>query len=43
MLERDIPAFLVKLGKAVAQSGMDYTAWAAKNPQGVSEIAAEYL
>lgn len=39
----DIPAFLVKVGKTVAASGMDYKAWKKANPEGVAEIAKEYL
>ena len=43
MLEADIPAFLVRLGKTVAESGMRYDQWLEANPQGVSELAKEYL
>lgn len=43
ILEADIPAFLVALGKTVAASGMRYDAWLAANPQGVRAIAAAYL
>ena len=42
MLEGDIPAFLVKLGRAVAASGMGYAAWRAANPGALEAIAAEY-
>ncbi|MCI6375375.1 MAG: nitrite/sulfite reductase [Clostridiales bacterium] len=42
MLEGDIPAFLVKLGQAVADSGMSYGAWRAANPGALEQIAAEY-
>ena len=42
MLEGDIPAFVVKLGRAVADSGMDYAAWRAANPGALEQIAAEY-
>ena len=42
MLEGDIPAFLVKLGQAVAASGMSYGAWRAANPGALEQIAAEY-
>ena len=41
--EEEIPVFLVKLGKAVAESGLDFEAWQAQNPEGVKKIAEEYL
>lgn len=43
ILEEQIPAFLVELGKAVTESGMDYAAWNAQNPGRFEEIAAPYL
>ena len=43
ILEEEIPEFLVKLGKAVADSGLDYDSWIAKNRTQLDEIAAEYL
>lgn len=43
MLQSRIPDFLVKLGKAAAQSGMDYQAWNEARPQGIDEIAGEFL
>lgn len=43
LFEKDIPAFLVKLGKTVAATGLGYDEWLAKNPTGVDEVAAEYL
>lgn len=43
VLEDKIPELLVKLGKAVAESSMDYTAWNERNPRGLEEIASEYL
>lgn len=43
ILETKIPEFLVKLGKAVSESGMDFAAWNAKYPTGINEIAAEYI
>ncbi|MGN0772520.1 MAG: nitrite/sulfite reductase, partial [Candidatus Ventricola sp.] len=42
MLEGDIPSFLVKLGQAVADSGMDYKAWRQANPGALEEIARAY-
>lgn len=42
ILETKIPEFLVKLGQAVAASGLDYGAWKEQNPEGVREIASEY-
>ena len=43
ILADEIPAFVVELGKAVASSGMDFTAWRAANPDGIDRIAAPYL
>lgn len=43
LLESDIPAFLVELGRTVARSGMDYAAWAVANPQGIEAVAAPYI
>ena len=43
ILEGDIPAFLVELGKAVAASGKDYAAWSAADPSAIDRIAAPYL
>ena len=42
MLEGDIPAFLARLGQAVADSGMDYAAWRQANPGALEEIARAY-
>ena len=38
-----IPEFVVKLGKTVAESGLDFTAWNQKNPKALEAVAAEYL
>lgn len=43
ILEKDIPDFLVELGKAVAASGKDYAKWNDENPHKVDEIASRYL
>lgn len=43
MLESDIPAFLVELGKTVAASGLDFYAWNEANPDGIKELAAKYI
>lgn len=40
--EQDIPAFLVRLGKTVADSGQDYASWNASHPGALEELAAEY-
>ena len=42
ILETEIPAFVVELGKTVAESGMDFAAWNRANPDGVAQIAAPY-
>jgi len=43
ILETAIPDFLVKLGKAVAESGKDFAAWNAAEPDGIDKVAAEFL
>ena len=43
MLETAIPGFLVKLGTAVADSGMDYEAWSKACPDSLDLIAKEFL
>lgn len=43
ILESEIPAFLVELGKTVAASGMDFAAWREREPDGIDRIAAPYL
>ncbi len=43
ILEADIPKFIVKLGKCVEESGLDFISWKEKNPEGIEKIAAEYL
>lgn len=43
ILADNIPGFLVQLGRAVADSGMDFAAWLAENPNGIEEQAAPYL
>jgi len=43
ILETEIPAFFVTLGKTVAASGMDYAEWIRKNPRGLEEAAAQYV
>ena len=42
ILETEIPAFVVELGRTVAESGMDFAAWNRANPDGVAQIAAPY-
>ncbi len=38
-----IPEFLVRLGKAVAETGLDYTAWRKENPGALEKLAEEYI
>jgi ferredoxin-nitrite reductase len=42
ILETRLPEFLVKLGRAVAGSGLEFDAWRAQNPEKIREIAEEY-
>ncbi len=43
MLEGQIPNFLCALGHAVKDSGMDFEAWFAKDPERIETIAASFL
>lgn len=43
ILETDIPAFLVKLGKTVAASGKGFAEWVAENPDGIDDAAQEFV
>lgn len=43
ILESEIPAFLVELGKTVAASGKNFAAWREIDPEGIDRIAAPYL
>ena len=43
ILEDQIPAFLLELGKTVAASGMTYEQWAAKDPAAIDAVAAPYI
>ena len=38
-----IPEFIVKLGNTVKDSGLGWDEWFAANPDGIKEVAAEYL
>ena len=43
ILESEIPAFLVELGKTVAASDKGFAAWRESDPEGIDRIAAPYL
>ena len=43
MLEAEIPAFLVELGKTVAASGMKFDDWNAADPEAIERVAAPYV
>ena len=43
MMEKDIPEFLVKLGRSAADSGLDYASWNQQNPEGLEKIAQGYI
>ncbi len=43
MLQEQIPAFLVELGKAVENSGMNYQEWIEGHEEDAKEIAKKYL
>ncbi len=40
---KDMPELLVKIGRAVAKSGMTYQEWERENPDGVKMLAQKYL
>lgn len=43
VLEKDIPAFLVELGRTVAASGRDFAAWYAADSSAFDRVAVKYL
>lgn len=43
ILEEDIPQFLVKLGQAVESEELNFSQWNLKHPEGIKEIAKEYI
>ena len=43
MLQEQIPAFLVELGRRVEASGLDYAHWVKDHEDEVKEIAGKYL
>ena len=43
MLADEIPDFLTALGRTVAASGMEFSAWNAANPGALERLAADYL
>ena len=43
LLEDDIPKFLVKLGKIVEDSGMNYKEWSQKYPDEIEKAAEEFV
>lgn len=43
IIEEDIPKFLVKLGKAVEETGMDYKQWNETYPDRIKELAEEFV
>lgn len=43
ILETEIPAFLVELGKTVAESGMSFAEWNKKDAGAIDRIAASYV
>lgn len=43
ILQAKIPEFVVKLGKTVAASGLDFTSWLEMNAEAFRALASEYL
>lgn len=43
LLAEDIPFVLLEIGKHIAQSGLDFAAWQAANPQAIATIVAPYM
>ena len=42
MLQDDVPAFLVELGRTVQASGRTYAQWAAQNGKALRALAGKY-
>ena len=42
MLQDDVPAFLVELGRTVQASGQTYAQWAAQNGEALRALAGKY-
>lgn len=43
IFETEVPNFLVALGKAVADSGMDFPEWLQQNPEGILKAAEPFI
>ena len=43
ILEKDIPAFIVELGRTVTQSGMKFAQWKEENQETLVKIAGKYM
>lgn len=43
VLQSDIPALLVELGRKVMDSGLTWKEWVKANPDGIRETAAQWL
>ena len=43
ILETDVPKFIVKLGRYVAEQGISFSEWKKQDPEGIAKIAEEYL
>lgn len=43
ILEAEIPAFLVELGRTVSESGLSYAQWNAEDPEAIERVAASYI
>ena len=43
ILETDVPKFIVKLGRHVAEQGISFSEWKKQDPEGIAKIAEEYL
>ena len=43
IFETEVPNFLVALGKAVSDSGMNFPDWLKKNPEGILRIAEPFI
>ena len=42
LIEKDIPDFLVTLGRTVAKSSLDFMNWYTKNPDEIETIAEPF-
>ena len=43
IFETEVPDFLVALGRAVGDSGLDFASWLQANPEGIQKVAEPFV